>query len=70
LLSDGLQDELARVRLAIFFAKARMGWTVANRQQSVDPPIDVEDARRRLHKKIARLLPGLKAGETGGSSAA
>lgn len=68
---DGdLQDERARVRLAIHFAKARMGWTVANRHQRVDPPIDVEDARRRLHKKIARLVPGLKAKETGGSSAA
>jgi hypothetical protein len=52
----GLQDERARARLAIFFAKARMGWTVANRQQSVDPPIDVEDAKQRLDKKIARLM--------------
>ena len=31
----GLQDDRARARLAILFAKARMGWTVANRRQSV-----------------------------------
>ena len=54
----GLQDDRARLRLAIFFAQARMGWTAANRQQSVDPPIDVEDAEQRLDKKIARLMRG------------
>jgi hypothetical protein len=46
-----------------------MGWTVANRQQSVDPPIDVEAAEQSLDKKIARLMRGLKAEETGGASA-
>ena len=65
----GLQDDWARVRLAIFYAKTRMGWTVANRHQHVGPPIDAEDARQSLDKKIDRLVRGLKAGGTGGSSA-
>jgi hypothetical protein len=42
-----------------------MGWTVANRPEHVGGPIDAEDARPRLHTKIARLTRGLKAGETG-----
>jgi hypothetical protein len=62
-----LQDDRTRARLAIFVAKARMGWTVANRDQQVNP-IDVEEARRKFLKKLARLVPGLQAGETGGSS--
>jgi hypothetical protein len=67
---DGdLLDDRARMKLALFFAKARMGWTVANRPEHVGGPIDAEDARRRLHKKSARLTRGLKAGETGGASA-
>jgi hypothetical protein len=66
---DGdLQDDRARLKLAILFAKTRMGWTVANRHQQVNP-IDVEEARRSLHKKLARLVRGLNAGETGGSPA-
>jgi hypothetical protein len=66
---DGdLLDDRARMKLAILVAKARMGWTVANGHQHVNP-IDVADVRRRLHKKIARLVPGFKARETGGSSA-
>ena len=65
----GLQDDRARARLAILFAKVRMGWTVANRQQSVDPPIDLEDAQQSLDKKLARLMRRLKPGETGGASA-
>jgi hypothetical protein len=64
----GLQDDRARVRLTILYAKARMGWTVANRHQPVNP-IDVEEARRSLRKKLARLVRGLNAGETGGSPA-
>ena len=63
-----LLDDRARMKLAMLFAKARMGWTVANRHQQVNP-IDVEDVRRRFLKKIARLVPGFKARETGGSSA-
>src|SRR5215831_3622096 len=54
----GLQDDRARIRLAVLFARARMGWTVANRQQSVEPPIDVEAAVQSLDKKIARLMRG------------
>ena len=49
---DGdLQDDRTRVSLAILFAKARVGWTVANRQQSVDPAIDLEDAQQSLDKE-------------------
>jgi hypothetical protein len=33
------------------------------------PPIDAEDARRRLDKKIAQFVRSLKAGEAGGASA-
>src|SRR5215469_16479380 len=65
----GLQDDRTRARLAIFFAKTRMGWTVANRQPSVDPPIDVADAENRLDEKLARLMRRFKPGETGGASA-
>jgi hypothetical protein len=64
-----IKNERVRVTLAIFFAKTRMGWTVANRRQSVDPPIDLEDAQQSLDKKIARLMRSLKPGETGGASA-
>src|ERR1700730_10235026 len=42
----GLQDDRARARLAVLYAKSRMGWTVANRHQHVGAPIDAEDARR------------------------
>jgi hypothetical protein len=53
---DGdLQDDRARVRLAILFARARMGWTAANCPQQVCDPSDTEDARRSLDAKIARL---------------
>jgi len=53
---DGdLQDDRARVRLAILFARARMGWTAANCPQHVCDPSDTEDARRSLDAKIARL---------------
>ena len=64
----GLLEDRERVRLAIFFAKTRMGWTVAKRPKLVCDPIDGEDARRRLNNQIARLAQGLKAGETGRSS--
>jgi hypothetical protein len=64
-----LQDDRTRGRLAILVAKTRMGWTVANRQQSVDPPIDVADAKQDLDEKLARLMRRFKPGETGGASA-
>jgi hypothetical protein len=62
------KDDWARLRLAIFYAKTRMGWKVTAANRRVPSPIDVEEARQRLKKKIARALRGLKAGETGGSS--
>ena len=62
------KDDRARLRLAIFYAKTRMGWKVTAANRRVPSPIDVEEVRQRLKKKIARALRGLKAGETGGSS--
>jgi hypothetical protein len=64
----GLLDDRTRARLAIFYAKTRMGWTVRNRPKLVTDPIDGEDARRRLDNQIARLARALKAGETRRSS--
>ena len=63
----GVQDDQKRVRLAIFFAKTRMGWTAEGRERVVDP-IDAGDALQSLNDEIVRLARGLKAGETGGSS--
>jgi len=53
----GLLDDRERLRLAIFFAKTQMGWTVAKRPKLVCDPIDGEDARR-LENKIARIARG------------
>lgn len=64
----GVQDHRSRVRLAIFFAKTRMGWTAAKGHECVDDPIDAGDALQRFKDEIARLARGLKAEETGGSS--
>jgi hypothetical protein len=66
---DGdLQDDRARVRLAILFARARMGWTAAN-----CPSRSVIRAIRRMRGAASMLKsPGsrsLKAGETDGSFA-
>src|SRR5215469_1846317 len=36
----GLLDDRERLRLAIFFAKTQMGWTVAKRPKLVCDPID------------------------------
>jgi len=53
-------DKNVRLRrmLPIFFAKTRMGWTVANCHQQVRGPIDVWGMRRSLDAKIARLARG------------
>jgi hypothetical protein len=64
-----IKNERLRATLAIFVAKTRLGWTVANRHHRVRSPIDAQESRRRLEAKIARLAPGFKAGETDGSSA-
>ena len=40
-----IKNERVRVRLAIFFAKTRMGWTEANRHQHVRDPIGAQDPR-------------------------
>jgi hypothetical protein len=66
----GIADEQARVRLAIFYAKTRMGWsqTAADRRERVGGPINAKEQRQRVADKIARLARRLKAGETGESS--
>jgi hypothetical protein len=69
----GLTDDRTQARLAVFFAKTRMGWkeVVANRHEHVGGPIEDRDAKdvgQRLSDKLARLARRLKAGETGGSS--
>jgi hypothetical protein len=60
-----IKNERLRVTLAIFVAKTRLGWTVANRHHRVRGPIDAQE----LDAKIAPLAPGFKAGETDGSFA-
>ena len=64
------KDDRERVRWAIFYAKTRMGWreTPANRPEY--SPIEWEEAKQKVRKKIARILRGRKPGETGGSSEA
>jgi hypothetical protein len=64
-----IKNERLRVTLAIFVAKTRLGWTVANRHHRVRGPIDAQESLERLDARIARLAPGFKAGETDGSSA-
>jgi hypothetical protein len=68
----GLQSDQARARLAVFFAKARMGWkdTAANGREHVGGPIEYRDAKdvpQRISDKIDRLARSLRAGETGRS---
>jgi hypothetical protein len=63
------KNERLRATLAIFVAKTRLGWTLANRHHLVRGPIDAQESRRRPGAKIARLAPGFKAGKTDGSSA-
>jgi len=55
------QDERLRVRLAIFFAKTRMGWTetVTNRPALVEHP-DPEEATKRLSEKLERIAQTLR----------
>jgi hypothetical protein len=55
-----IKNERLRATLAIFVAKTRLGWTVANRHHRVRGPIDAQESRRRLDAKIARLAPGFK----------
>jgi hypothetical protein len=44
-----------------------MGWKVTAANRHEHSPIDWEEAQQKLDNKIARLLRGLKSGETGGS---
>jgi hypothetical protein len=53
---DSFQDVRLRVRLAIFYARTRMGWTetVTNRREVVEHR-DLEGARKRVSEKLERL---------------
>src|SRR5262245_9744498 len=65
-----IKNERLRVTLAIFVAKVRLGWTVANYHQQVRGPIDEEHAWQRLDAKIARLAPRETGDFPAGSRAA
>jgi hypothetical protein len=56
----GLKDERARVTLAIFFAKTRMGWveTFRHRHEGAEdgPAIKVLNVRERITRKLDRIL--------------
>ena len=61
----GLKDERARVTLAIFFAKTRMGWveTFRHRHEGAEdgPAIKVLDVRERITRKLDRIAAGSAA---------
>jgi len=78
-----IRDEHVRGRLGELFLKARLGWREidldpkekrrAERGGNSGELAEAErkrtkDAERRLDAKLARLVSGIKAGETGGSS--
>ena len=79
-----IRDERVRGRLGELFLKARLGWREidlgskrerrAERARNSAEPWEAQlkahkDAERSLDAKLARLARGIKAGETGGSSA-
>jgi hypothetical protein len=67
----GLADEEARVRLALFYAKTRLGWNpVASCHEEVGDPTDGQAVQQKLSDVLDLLAQRLKIGETGGSSKA
>jgi len=67
----GLADEEARMRLALFYAKTRLGWnSVASCHEEVGDPTDAQAVQQKLSDELDRLAQRLKTGETGGSSKA
>jgi hypothetical protein len=50
-----IKNERVRATLAIFVAKTRLGWTVANRHQHVRDPIDAQDPRSSV-QSLERLF--------------
>jgi hypothetical protein len=67
-----IRDERVRGRLGELFLKARLGWREIDLGPKEEQRIDrkaIEDGERSLDAKLARLARGLKAVETGGSSA-
>jgi hypothetical protein len=49
-----IKNERLRLTLAIFVAKTRLGWTVANRHQRVCGPIDAQRLRRSFEESSRR----------------
>ena len=79
-----IRDERVRGRLGELFLKARLGWREIDLGSKGERRAErggnsgelweaernaIEDAKRRLDAKLARLARNLKADETGGSSA-
>ena len=72
-----IRDERVRGRLGELFLKARLGWREIDLGSRGERRAElweaqqnaIEDARRDLDAKLARLAQGLKADKTGGSSA-
>ena len=72
-----IRDERVRGRLGELFLKARLGWREIDLGSKGERRAElweakrntIEDAERDLEAKLARLARGLKAVETGGSSA-
>jgi hypothetical protein len=65
-----IKDERVRGRLGELFLKARLGWRETNSNQHEGRkeerrPIEVEDVRRRIRAKIARLAKHYVAGNSG-----
>jgi hypothetical protein len=54
-----IRDERVRGRLGELFLKARLGWreTDSNQHEGLkeEPPMDIEDVRRQIRAKFARL---------------
>jgi hypothetical protein len=69
---DGLtpiKDERVRGRLGELFLKARLGWRETDSNQNEgrkeERPIEVQDVRRRILAKMARLANPSVAGNSG-----
>ena len=67
---DGLtpiKDERVRGRLGELFLKARLGWreTDSNQNEGRKEERPIEDVRRRIYAKIARLANARVAGNSG-----
>src|SRR5260221_1871778 len=62
-----IKDERVRGRLGELFLKARLGWreTDSNQNEGRKEERPIEDVRRRIYAKIARLANARVAGNSG-----